>query len=52
MNPLENKYFVAAHQPGAVPLASIIAKIFVCLMRSLELTVVDRGRVTSNMIDL
>ncbi len=52
MKPLENKYFVAAHQPGAVPLANVIAKIFVCLMRSLESTVVDRDRITSNMIDL
>ena len=52
MKPLENKSFVAAHEPGAVPLANIIAKIFVCLVRSLESTVVNCGRVMSNMIDL
>jgi hypothetical protein len=52
MKPLENKSFVATHEPGAVPLASVIAEIFVCLMRSLKSTVVERGRVTINMIDL
>jgi hypothetical protein len=52
MKPLENKYFVAAHEPGAVPLANVIVEIFVCLMHWLESTVVGHGRVTNNMIDL
>jgi hypothetical protein len=52
MKPLENKYFVATHELRPVPLASVIAEIFVCLMRSLQSTAVGGGRVTNNMINL